>query len=125
VVNYSGSMDSIQTQPPNPAPTARHLGALIGGLLFPGLGQLIRFRAVSALFVFMGTVTPILWTALILNQLVNDRVIVQTGEPRLLVLDGTFIAHLGALGPVPPEITWFGGLGLAIYLFGAIAAYGD
>ena len=95
----------------------------IAGLLFPGGGQLVRFRPLSALFVLVGTLVPIFWTAVLINQLINDRVLAPAGEPRAGILEGVFWTRFGELKGMPPELGGLLLLGFAVYAVGAWMAY--
>lgn len=94
----------------------------IAGLGFPGLGQLIKGQPLTALFVLLGTVTPVLWWALIVNQMLTEQVLYPLRQRALTILDGAFLSRFGEIGGVTPELNALLLLALTIHVGAAWAA---
>lgn len=93
------------------------------GLLVPGLGQLARREIVAAALVFLGVTVPFLWTALIANQLVNERIRIPSGQPPATILDPGLMDGIRTLGGLPPELMVLLALALALHVGAAVLAW--
>jgi hypothetical protein len=95
---------------------------LIAGLLFPGLGLWIHRKWFSGLLVNIGILTPLVWSLLMINQYLNDRILVPQGNTAATLLDGQFLLRWADLHALPTHIPVLIALTLILHILTAVSA---
>ena len=118
-------MNRFQAQTPTKRNEWGRPVRLLGGLVLPGLGQLLAGRWVAALVVHVAVLTLVAWAALLGNQLVIDRLYMGRNLPWPSVLSGRFLSELRAAGGMPPELGVLLFMAVAIHVGAAVTAGRD
>ncbi|HIA01680.1 MAG TPA: hypothetical protein EYN06_01830 [Myxococcales bacterium] len=94
----------------------------IAGLLFPGLGLWIHKKWLSGLLVSIGIFTPLVWSLLMLNQFLNDRILSPAGAKAATLLDGRLSHHWAELPPLPTHVVVLFVLTMILHVLTALSA---